>query len=137
MSFWRMPTSAFARHRGSTGLLYPLNSVGTHCCVLDVNFRITSSIWVQNYEEFSYYQKFLLIITKKGCLNVKTLKGLKYNPSFIRSILFLVRRRGSGLRGSRRCRYRPAADPYRSRGLSVHRPGAIWACQNHKSYGRG
>ncbi len=55
-----------ARHRGSTGLLYPLNSVGTHCCVLDVNFRITSSIWLQNYEEFSYYQKFFLIITKKG-----------------------------------------------------------------------
>lgn len=36
-----MPTSAFsARHRGSSGLLYPRSSVGTHYCVLDVNFRI-------------------------------------------------------------------------------------------------
>ena len=59
MSFWRMPTSAFARHRGSLECSFLRSSVGTHCCVLDVNFRIlkslSSSIRLQSYEELFIY----------------------------------------------------------------------------------
>ena len=41
------------------GMLYSWSSVGTHCCVLDVNFRmlksLSSSIRLQSYEELFIY----------------------------------------------------------------------------------
>ena len=56
MSFWRLPTSAFQLATVALGLLYPSSSVGTHYCVLDVNFRIlffNSTAKVRQFSEIS------------------------------------------------------------------------------------